>query len=162
MIAWLRGQWRAMQPRERRTLIAGVAVLSIAGYYLLLQPLVHNNKRLLTSQAHLHGSNQWLLEQRPLLERLHNSCPRSAVQGEGKLPKKVVSDLARRHGLSVSERHQGAGQPMVLQVDGKDGNRLMHFIYQLACNGYQLQTLNLRSDPSKVPGVSAKLEIIYD
>lgn len=97
----LRRRWQALAPREQRTVAWGaLALVLMAGYLLLWEPMVQNRDAARIRVASAEADLAWMRAAAPLLQRRGPAPPQLPADGRSLLAR--VDASARESGLGGS------------------------------------------------------------
>lgn len=152
----LRGRLNDLQPRERKLLIMGLVLLFFTAIYVALTPLASKYDQLVGQSNQLKSDLQWLQQQRAVVSRLANGCGNREVQ-QGSA-RDHLTKLVRRNQLRLSQIRD-LNKGFELRFSGADANRILRLSHQVACAGFNVQSLKVeRSSPEILEG---SMEVIY-
>lgn len=82
--------------------------------------------------------------QAEVMAGLQNDCPQLQIESQD--PRDFMSRQAERSRLQVTAMTATSASSTRLQVSGVDGNAVLRLAYQLVCQGYSLQKLEVMPD----------------
>lgn len=148
-----------LQPRERRVITFGAALLIVAGLYVSLLPAMHKNAELQQQYASLSEDLQWLREQRAVVNRLNDGCSAQTIKTSGH--KAVISRIIRRNQLKLLDLAQGDKYSYSFSVGGASPNSVLRVVHQLTCQGLALESMSINSSSDAKAAYLANVEVIY-
>jgi hypothetical protein len=164
----LRDSMDSLQPRERVFVSVGAVLVVLAAIYVALLPQWQAHSALTVQQAQLQADVDWLQGQRDVVLRLANGCSAGAVsansgsRGDSRADSRQGSErltrLVRRNQLKlakISETSRGYN----LRFGGADGNRMMRLAYQIACEGFVVQSFEITQSTVEGEALSALMEV---
>lgn len=146
----------ALQPREKLFLKVGGALILVALLVMLLLPSIDKYQQLSDQKDSLESDLAWLVEQRDLVAGLSNGC--SKISQSNQDQKANLSNVAKRNRLKV-ESITNNDNSFLLSVTGDEGNKFLKSIYQIACQGYTFNSIELNSEDEELSLLEAKFEV---
>lgn len=143
MMAKLLQYWFALEHRERVTIVTGFLLVLMAAGYMLFDRLWVQRSALVQERDELMAEAAWMQEQAELAERLINSC--SETQLLSLPPEELIELLATRSSLNVQNMDSN-GSEIALQLSTADGNSILQFIHQSACQGFTLNAVQIQQE----------------
>lgn len=154
IITTLIERWNALQRRERIVVVTGGALVLLLALFLLLSSILDENRALQARKAALLADIRWMAEQSALIARLGNSCPPGSSQlGSGNT---VLQNLSKRAGLQSADWQGQGSERYRLKMDKVDANRLLQLTYQVACEGFvvdKIEIARLQNDSEQTRGL---------
>lgn len=142
--------WARLQRREQITVLAGGLLVLLTAIYLLFAGLWETRAELLGQQTDLLEERAWLEEQSQLAMQLSNSCRENQILALG--GRELVELLASRNQLRL-ETVNINGADFSLRLSAENGDNVLRFIYQSACQGFALSGLQIdRTDTDSYLG----------
>jgi len=149
----MRGWWEGLQPRERRMLAIGAAVVAaMLGWALLWYPLSHARADLTARVAHQRDDLTWMRQALGEVGSLRAQGARSRADRQGKSLLALADVSARGAGLTGAlKRVEPAGSDSVrVNLEIADFDALMSWLDALA-RDYGVQVTDFSAD--KVEGL---------
>ena len=149
----MRGWWESLQPRERRMLAIGAAVVSaMLGWALLWYPLSHARAELAARVAHQRDDLAWMRRALGEVGSLRAQGARSRADRQGKSLLALADVSARGAGLTGAlKRVEPAGSDSVrVNLEIADFDALVSWLDALA-RDYGVQATDFSAD--KVEGL---------
>jgi general secretion pathway protein M len=149
----MRGWWEGLQPRERRMLAIGAAVVAaMLGWALLWYPLSHARADLAARVAHQRDDLAWMRQALGEVGSLRAQGARSRADRQGKSLLALADVSARGAGLTGAlKRVEPAGSDSVrVNLEIADFDALMSWLDALA-RDYGVQVTDFSAD--KVEGL---------
>ena len=143
--------WSNLQAREKITILAGSALVLVTACYLLVGNLWTVRSSLLESKAVLIEESNWMQEQAALAEQLNNSCLDNQILTLENT--NLLELLASRNDLviqSIRENSLNNEATYSLGLESTNGNRILSFIHQSACQGFSLANLQITKSDSEL------------
>ncbi len=156
LIKRLQDGFADLQPRERLFVSAGALLILSAMLYLALLPQWQEYDELSAQQSQLQSDLQWLHEQREVVARLSNSCPLS-VRSKGSRTK-MLTRLLRRNQLKLIDMRE-AGNAISLSFTGTDANEMLQLAYEIACDGFVVNSFEIVKSPEDNNRLAAMMEV---
>lgn len=149
--------WESRPPQERRTLKIAMPIIALMFLYLVLvEPIMSAYFTRKNDHAQAQETLTWLYEQAPLVARMQNSCGnRVYYLQDGEEPQALAQSIARRSSINAS--FQPNGESLAVTVSSAPGNRLLAYVQSLACNGFQIDGLEIQRSGPEATTVSASL-----
>ncbi len=150
MRSWQIKFWSNLQAREKMTIIVGSALVLVTACYLLFDNLWTVRSSLLENESALIEERDWMQEQSVLAEQLNNSCIENQILTLGNTD--LLELLASRNQLvleSFRENSINSEATYSLRVESTDGNSILRFIHQSACQGFSLANLQINKSESE-------------
>ena len=145
-----------LQPRERQLLLAGIVMLFFTVIYVALSPIMEKHDKLVDQSNQLKTDRQWLQQQRAVAAKLPNGCGnREMQQGSDR---DNLTKLVRRNQLRLGQIRD-LNNGFELRFSGADGNRILRLSHQVACAGFNVQSLKV--ERSSLELLEGSMEIIY-
>lgn len=142
--------WQNLQTRERMTILLGGALVLVTACYLLFDNLWTDRSLLLETRAALIEEREWMQEQAALSEQLNNSCTENQILTLSNTD--LLELLAIRNQLaleSFTETVIDRDARYSLSLESTDGNNILRFIHQSACQGFSLANLQINKSDSE-------------
>lgn len=137
--------WSALQQREKITIGSGTILVLLTALYLIVADIWAERSTLLQERTALLAEQMWMLEQSGLAEQLLNNCRDKQIL---ELPETDLLELlASRNQLQLTVLQAG-GTNFALQLGGADGNDILRFIHQSACQGFMLTSVQIEKGES--------------
>lgn len=152
-----------LEPRERRVLGGGVAIVLICACALLVGSAWQKRQTLLTGREIVREELAWMQEQAEVLARMDKHCAIVRITDES--PGARLRTLAERRGIDMQQlRDRGSGR-YNLRLGSMNGNALLGFVHASVCEGFELSTLTLteaagEEETEEMP-VTATLELVH-
>ena len=156
ILATIINTFATMQPREKLFLKVGGALIFVVLLALLLLPSIEKYQQLNGQRNSLETNLAWLAEQRDVVAGLSNGCPNLSQSGSDQ--KANLSNIAKRNQLMV-ESVIDNDQSVLISVSGDEGNKFLKLIYQIACQGYTFEGINLNAEDEKLSLLKATFEV---
>ena len=129
-----------LQPREKRFLIVGGAVISMVILVRVLLPIWQTYDQLVQQKRSFEADLNWLQEQQAIVKKMTNSCaPLRQQQSQSDL----LTQLVRRNQLQLDSLVEN-GDKFALTAEGDDSNRTLQLFYQVACNGFAIEKMEIK------------------
>ena len=152
----LRNRLSGLQPRERQLLLAGIVMLFFTVIYVALSPIMEKHDKLVDQSNQLKTDRQWLQQQSAVVSKLSNGCGnREIQQGSGR---DNLTKLVRRNQLRLGQIRD-LNNGFELRFSGADGNRILRLSHQVACAGFNVQSLKV--ERSSLELLEGSMEVIY-
>ncbi len=142
-MAKLLQHWFALEHRERMTILAGSLLVLMTAVYLLFDSLWVQRTALMQERDGLMAEAAWMQEQAELAERLVTGCSESQLMSLP--PEELLELMATRSRLNV-QTMESNGSGIALQLSSSDGNSILQFVYQSACQGFRLSAIQIQQD----------------
>lgn len=152
----LRNRLSGLQPRERQLLLAGIVMLFFTVIYVALSPIMEKHDQLVDQSNQLKTDRQWLQQQRAVVSKLSNGCGNREIQ-QGS-DRDNLTKLVRRNQLRLGQIRD-LNNGFELRFSGADGNRILRLSHQVACAGFNVQSLKV--ERSSLELLEGSMEIIY-
>ena len=152
----LRNRLSGLQPRERQLLLAGIVMLFFTVIYVALSPIMEKHDQLVDQSNQLKTDRQWLQQQRAVVSKLSNSCGNREIQ-QGS-DRDNLTKLVRRNQLRLGQIRD-LNNGFELRFSGADGTRILRLSHQVACAGFNVQSLKV--ERSSLELLEGSMEIIY-
>ena len=152
----LRNRLSSLQPRERQLLLAGIVMLFFTVIYVALSPIMEKHDQLVDQSNQLKTDRQWLQQQRAVVSKLSNSCGNREIQQGSDRDNRTK--LVRRNQLRLGQIRD-LNNGFELRFSGADGNRILRLSHQVACAGFNVQSLKV--ERSSLELLEGSMEIIY-
>tara|TARA_B110000977_G_scaffold48795_1_gene66285 strand:+ start:277 stop:765 length:489 start_codon:yes stop_codon:yes gene_type:complete len=152
----LKNRLSGLQPRERQLLLAGIVMLFFTVIYVALSPIMEKHDQLVDQSNQLKTDLQWLQQQSAVVSKLSNGCGnREIQQGSGR---DNLTKLVRRNQLRLGQIRD-LNNGFELRFSGADGNRILRLSHQVACAGFNVQSLKV--ERSSLELLEGSMEVIY-
>ena len=155
LIERLRDSMGNLQPRERVFVSVGAALVVLAAIYVALLPQWQAHSALADQQARLQADILWLQDQRDVVLRLANGCSASA---DARPDSERLTRLVRRNQLKLSKISE-TSRGYTLRFGGADANRMVRLAYQIACEGFVVQSFKIDQSIAEGEALSALMEV---
>ena len=129
-----------LQPREKLFVIIGAAIVLIALLLKTVLPQWQTYNQLAQQKQIFEADLLWLQEQRDIVGKMTNSCPPLRFQSGSAAD--TLTQLIRRNQLQL-DALTDRGDSFVLSAEGSDSNRILQLIYQIACYGYAVDSIEI-------------------
>ncbi len=142
--------WQNLQASERKTIIVGVLLVLVTACYLLFDSVWEDRSALLENKSLLLDERVWMQEQAALSAQLNNSCVDNQILTLANTD--LLELLASRNQLMLDNFRETAvsgGATYSLSVESIDGNSILRFIHQSACQGFSLANLQINKSDSE-------------
>jgi len=158
ILANIAGFFERLQPRERLFVTVGVALVLIVVLVKAVLPQWQTYNQLAQQQQTFEADLLWLQEQRDMVAKLTNSCPPLRFQSGSAAD--TLTQLIRRNQLKL-DTLTDRGDSFVLSAEGSDSNRILQLIYQIACYGYGVDSIEIeRLDKSARFNVILEIKLV--
>jgi len=145
------GDWFAqLQSRERVIVVAGAAIVVIAAIYMALLPGIEKAAELEQRYQVLQADLQWLEEQGVTVGRLGNRCLGKTLQKGSDAD--VITLMLRRNQLKLISLAEQTQSTYRVSLESANANRILQLVHQLACQGLNINTLEI--SPTAATGMS--------
>ncbi|MDA7852513.1 type II secretion system protein M [Porticoccaceae bacterium] len=145
------GDWFAqLQSRERVIVVAGAAIVVIAAIYMALLPSIEKAAELEQRYQVLQADLQWLEEQGVTVGRLGNRCLGKTLQKGSDAD--VITLMLRRNQLKLISLAEQTQSTYRVSLESANANRILQLVHQLACQGLNINTLEI--SPTATTGMS--------
>ncbi|MFT4652147.1 MAG: type II secretory pathway component PulM [Porticoccaceae bacterium] len=152
----LRGRLNGLQPRERQLLLMGLVLLFFTAIYVALTPITTKHNQLISQSNRLESDLQWLQQQSAVVSRLANGCGNQGVQQDS--GQDSLTKLVRRNQLRLSQIRD-LNNGFELRFSGADANRILRLTHQVACSGFNVQSLKVERTSLEI--LEGSMEVIY-
>lgn len=132
-----------LEPRERRVLGGGVALVLVCACILLLGSAWQKRQTLLSGIDIVSEELVWMQEQAELLARMDKHCDIVLVADESAEAR--LRTLAGWHGIDLLQLRDSGGGRYNLRLGSVNGNALLGFVHESVCEGFELSTLTVRA-----------------
>ena len=142
--------WHNLQASERMTILIGGALVLVTACYLLVDNLWTERSLLRETKAVLIEEREWMQGQAVLSEQLNNSCSENQILTLSNAD--LLELLASRNQLaleSFTETIIDRDARYSLSLESTDGNNILRFIHQSACQGFSLANLQINKSDSE-------------
>jgi len=142
--------WSNLQTREKRTILVGSALVLVTACYLLFDNLWTVRSSLLQSKTAFVEEKEWMQEQSILSEQLNNNCRENQILALGNT--ELLELLASRNQLVLESFREGSANNSAtysLVLESSDGNSILRFIHQSACQGFTLANVEIKKEVSE-------------
>lgn len=153
----LHGWWEARAPQEKTTLKIALPVIGLMVLYLVLvEPIMNSYFDRKAEHQRAQDQLTWLYDQSSLVARMQNGCgSRIYYLQVGDTPLTLARSIARR--TSISGDYEADGDSVKISVRTAPGNRMLEYIQQMICNGYQIEELVIQRLDSVANAVSGSM-----
>ena len=162
MRSWKMQFWLNLQAREKMTILVGSALVLVTACYLIFDNLWSVRSSLLENEAALIEERDWMQEQSVLAEQLNNSCIENQILSLENTA--LLEFLVSRNQLvleSFRENLANNEASYFLGVESTDGNSILRFIHQSACQGFSLANLQINKSETE-PYYSGQVEFSHE
>tara|TARA_R110000772_G_scaffold264509_5_gene385136 strand:- start:278 stop:766 length:489 start_codon:yes stop_codon:yes gene_type:complete len=132
--------WGTLQHREKVIILAGFSVLAATAVYLVFASAWSVRTTLLQEKTALLAEQNWMQEQSTLAGQLLNNCRDNQILALGQ---NELLDLLATRNLLQTGTISSSGTSYSLQVESADGNNILRFIHQSACQGFILTSVQI-------------------
>jgi len=147
-----------LQPRERLFVTVGAGLVLIVVFVKAVLPQWQTYHQLAQQQQTFEADLLWLQKQRDMVAKLTNSCP--ALRFQSGSAADTLRQLIRRNQLQL-DTLTDRGDSFVLSAEGSDSNRILQLIYQIACYGYGVDSIEIeRLDKSARFNVILEIKLV--
>lgn len=129
-----------LQSREKLFVMIGAAIVLIAVLLKTVLPQWQTYNQLAQQKQTFEADLLWLQKQRDIVSKLTNSCPPLRFQQGSAMD--TLRQLTRRNQLQLDALTDSGGS-FVLSAEGSDSNRILQLIYQIACYGYAVDSIEI-------------------
>jgi type II secretory pathway component PulM len=136
--------WSVRAPKEKTTLKLALPVIGLMLLYIVLvEPIMGVYFSRKAEYTRAQDTLTWLYDQSSLVSRMQNSCGnRVTTMQAGDTPLTLARNIARRSTINADYSEQGAA--INIAVSSAPGNRMLAYVQLLACNGYEIDDLEIR------------------
>ena len=142
--------WSNLQDREKMTILIGSILVIGTACYLLFSTLWTTRSSLTREKAALIVESGWIQEQAALTEQLINNCRENQFLALDN--KDLLELIASRNQMvldSVIENISNNEASYAIRIESNDGNSILRFIHQSACQGFTLSYVEIDKSESK-------------
>lgn len=142
--------WSNLQAREQMTIVVGGTVVLVTACYLMFSGVWATRSLLVQERTELIEERQWMQEQVALAEQLTNNCRESQFLALGN--PELLELLASRNQLvlaNFSENSISNVATYSMRIESVDGNSILSFIHQSACQGFNLANVQINKSDSE-------------
>jgi len=131
--------WSVLQTREKITVLSGATLVLVTAVYLLFNGLWTSRSALMQDRTALIEEREWMQEQSAVAERLVSNCRDN--QFFALTDSDLLELLASRNQLVLENFRQRPANGEIMysmEIESMDGNSILRFIHQSACQGFSL------------------------
>ncbi|MDG2090917.1 MAG: type II secretion system protein GspM [Gammaproteobacteria bacterium] len=142
--------WSNLQAREQMTIVIGSTLVIATALFLLFSGLWEVRTSLIQERTELIEEREWMQEQVVLTEQLTNNCRESQFLALGN--SELLELLASRNQLVLANFRESLinnGTTYSMSVESNDGNSILSFIHQSACQGFGLANVQINIGDSE-------------
>jgi type II secretory pathway component PulM len=153
--------WSALQTREKITVLTGASIVLLTAIYLLFDGIWSTRASLLQQKAALMEERGWMQEQAQIAGRLSSACRENQFLALADID--LLELLASRNQLVLNDVRQGSANgenTYAMQVDSMEGNNILRFIHQSACQGFVLANISI--EKSETESFSGRLVLSHE
>ena len=150
------GRLNGLQSRERQLLLMGLVLFFFTTIYVVLAPLMTKHDQLVGQSNQLKSDLQWLQQQSLVVSRLANGCGNREVQQDS--GRDNLTKLVRRNQLRLSQIRD-LNNGFELRFSGADANRILRLSHQVACAGFNVQSLKIERSSHEL--FEGSMEVIF-
>ncbi len=152
--------WHSRSSQEQRTLKIAVPIIGLMVLYIVLvQPIMGLYFERKSEYNEARDNLNWLYEQSSLVARMQNSCgSRLSYMESGETPQDLAQGIARRSSINASL--QTTGNAVAVTVNTAPGNKMLAYVQELVCNGFQVERLEIERLASAPDAVSATFNAV--
>lgn len=154
--------WSALQAREKLTVLTGIFLVLVTAVYLLFDGLWTSRAMLLQDRSALLEEMEWMQEQSAVAERLATSCREN--QFLALADDDLLELLASRNQLVLENFRQRPANGEIIysmQIESINGNSILRFIHQSACQGFSLTNVQIGRNESETAFIG-RLELSHE
>ncbi|PCJ42763.1 MAG: hypothetical protein COA71_04480 [SAR86 cluster bacterium] len=154
--------WSNLQDREKMTIVAGSILVLVTAGYLLFDALWTTRSLLIQNRVTLLEEREWMQEQAILAEQLINDCRGNQILALENSD--LLELIASRNQLvleSFTENLTNNEAVYSMRIESNDGNSVLRFIHQSACQGFTLAHVQIEKSESESL-YSGQVEFIHE
>jgi len=140
-----------LESREKITFLVGAALVLLTACYLLFDNLWATRTYLIEGREALIEEADWMQEQAILSGQLNNSCLENQILSLGNTD--LLELLASRNQLVLANFRESLINNEArysLAIESTDGNSILRFIHQSACQGFSLANVQINKSESEL------------
>lgn len=154
------GWWMSRSRQEQRTLKIAVPIICLMVVYLvLIEPIMSLYFERKSEYNQASDNLTWLYEQSSLVARVQNNCGSQVFYMQAQeTPQDLAQNIARRSSINASL--QTVGNAVAITINTAPGNRMLAYVQELACSGFQIERLDIERLATAPDAVSATLNAV--